>query len=98
MKIEVKPPYIITANATGLCQSPGELLLAHAVDEMMQSVRLFELANPAFSEEDRNTILEKHVNAAYEYYSHFSKDDLALMLMIEKVLKQKSKEVEDDEE
>ena len=86
MKIALKPPYFIAAAASGTASSLDDMILIRAVDEMMRSLRMHELAT-GMDQESRNELLQKHVNAAFDYYSSFSKADMARLLLFESIMK-----------
>lgn len=85
MTFAVKPPYTVAATVSGVACEPDDLFVINAVDELMRSLRIYELA-VGMTQEHRNALLEKHVNAAYEYYSSFTKSDMAKMLLVEKLM------------
>lgn len=85
MTFAVKPPYTVAATVSGVVCEPDDLFVIDAVDELMRSLRIHELA-VGMTQEHRNELLEKHVNAAYEYYSSFTKSDMAKMLLVEKLI------------
>lgn len=87
MKLSIKPPYFIAAirNKVSPLNSPDDLYLIHAVDDLMRAVRTHELATNADMQK-RNELLERHVAAAFEYYSDFDKADMAKMALVESFL------------
>lgn len=87
MNFAVKPPYTVAAITSGAEVDPDDLFVINAVDDLMRSLRMHELA-VGMSEEHRNELLEKHVNSAFEYYSGFTKADMAKMLLIESLMKE----------
>ena len=93
MKLAIKPPYTVAATLAGVINSPDDMYIIHAVDELMRSLRMYELAT-GIAPEVRNALLEKHVDAAFEYYAGFTKSDMAKMLLVESVLSEGGEEDE----
>ena len=76
----MKPPYIIAALSAEK-MTPEEILLAGHVDHFVRILRTAEVLDIA--QNDMLDIVGKHVKAAYEYYSSFDDQDLAMLLMFE---------------
>jgi hypothetical protein len=67
-------------------KSQDELFLIKAIDEMMRSRRMVELATGADLEQ-LNAFIQKHVEASFEYYDTFSKEDMTKMLLLDALFK-----------
>ena len=76
----VKPPYTIAALARERLPREEVLIIGH-IDKFVRAIRsaeLLEILGP-----EPFGVIEKHVQAAYEYYSSFSGQDLALLQVID---------------
>ena len=56
-----------------------------------------ELIFPELDMEARSRVISKHVEAAYEYYSHFSAEDMAKMLLLNNLIKEATAEKAEEE-
>lgn len=98
MKIAIKPPYPVAALMSSQSDSlvEGEREIMEIVDSVMRNLRLYdEISNIDINL--RNQLLQKHVTAAEEYYSHFSSEDFASMMLVDMLIK-KGGEADDEEE
>ena len=97
MMLAVKPPYSV---ARAMCSEPpevdGEMEIVQIVDTMMKGLSILELTNH-MDEAIRNQLLQKHVEAASEYYKDFTKEDFAAMMLVDMMMS-KEKGGDEDEE
>lgn len=92
MMHDVKPPYGVAAILSNRVSSKDELVIMSAVDTFMRVIRAQELINPSLDPAERNELIKKHVDAAHEYYGNFSSEDLAKMLLVDKLLEKEGGE------
>lgn len=78
--MRAKPHYMLTALSREK-MSPEEVVLIGHIDRFVRAIRCGELTNCLG--EDRFSVIEKHVQAAYDYYSQFSLEDMALLKLID---------------
>lgn len=86
--MNIRPPYSVVAALSGRMVSRAEAGLTIAVDKLMRSVRICEFVESDITPEERNAILQKHIEAAFEYYSTFSPEDMAKMLIADEIFDQ----------
>lgn len=86
--MNIKPPYSVAVAFTNRELSKTEAGLLSAIDNLMRSVRICEFIDPGFTKDERNAILQKHTEAAFDYYSRFSPEDMAKMLLAEELIEQ----------
>lgn len=98
MMIAVKPPYSV---ARILSSDPptveGEKEIIQIVDNMMKGLSILEITN-GMDENLRNQLLQKHVEAAQEYYRNFTKEDFAAMMLVDMVVTSKEEGGDENEE
>lgn len=92
----IKPPYMAWSLDNKPADSDAELRLMAAVDGMMLVLRGVELDGAP--EEEVLGLMQKHVEAAYNYYSSFSKRDIANLDLLREMLASAIGEMEDGDE
>lgn len=85
MKIAVKPPYSIAAIGSGRIKSAEEVALVREVDKLVKFLAVFRRQS-SLSDEEVYAMVEKHVDAADNYYSILSDDELAKLLLVEEIV------------
>lgn len=78
----MKAHYLLVAAAHEQL-TPDEIMLAGHVDRFVRSIRTAELLQ--VGGEDRFSFIQKHVEAAYEYYSMFDMKDMAGLAMLDEL-------------
>lgn len=78
----IKPHYLFAAMSRDKL-SPDEVILLDHIDTFCRAIRSAEILN--IGGDDRFTFIEKHVQAAYEYYSMFDMKDMASLAMLDEL-------------
>lgn len=93
----VKPPYAIVVEANGGIQSRDQNIIVNLIDDLIIGTRMLELTS-SMTTKELYALVEKHVDAAHDYYSSFTVEDMGKMLVTQMVIKGLAKKGGDTDE